>query len=198
VACDATVSDAAVTRHVSTRSGQGRHARTVKAVLFDRDGTLVQDVPHNGDPGLVAPMPGAAAALSLLRSAGIRVGVVSNQSAVGRGVLRAADVDTVNRRVHELLGPFDVWAWCPHTAGDGCPCRKPRPGLVLQAMQTLGVRPDETVVIGDIGSDVDAARAAGARGVLVPTAATRHDEVRRAEVVHHNLGDAVRDLLGTS
>src|SRR4051794_24515334 len=84
------------------------------AVLFDRDGTLVDDVPYNGDPVLVRPVPGAREALDRLRSAGLKLGVVTNQSAVARGICGPDDVAAVNARVEELLGPFDTWQVCPH------------------------------------------------------------------------------------
>ncbi|HSU08290.1 MAG TPA: HAD-IIIA family hydrolase, partial [Pseudonocardia sp.] len=167
------------------------------AVLFDRDGTLVVDVPYNGDPELVTPVCTAHAALSLLRAAGIPVGVVSNQSGIARGLLRREQVDAVNRRVDELLGPFDVWQVCPHGPDDGCACRKPAPGMELAAAERLGVAPAEVAVIGDIGADVGAARAAGARSVLVPTPVTLPEEVDAAPVVRSDLLSAVRHLLGT-
>lgn len=148
-----------------------------RAVLFDRDGTLVVDVPYNGDPAAVRPVPAAPAALARVRAAGVPVGVVSNQSGIARGLLDAAQVASVNARVEELLGPFGVWRWCPHGAGDGCACRKPRPGMVIDAAAALGVDPADVAVIGDIAADVGAADAAGARAVLVPTAATRAEEV---------------------
>lgn len=163
-----------------------------RAVLFDRDGTLVVDVPYNGDPAAVRPMPSAAAALDRVRAAGVPVGVVSNQSGIARGLLDAGQVDAVNARVDELLGPFAVWRWCPHGADDGCACRKPAPGMVLDAAAGLGVAPDEVAVIGDIAADVGAADAAGARAVLVPTAATRREEVEDARA----RGRLADDLLG--
>lgn len=147
------------------------------AVLFDRDGTLVRDVPYNSDPALVEVMPGAAAALAVARRSGLRVAVVSNQSGIGTGRITAAQAQAVNRRVDELLGPFDAWLMCPHAPGDGCACRKPAPGLILAAADELGVPAADCVVLGDIGADVAAARAAGARGILVPAAATRREEL---------------------
>ncbi|MFC0627526.1 HAD-IIIA family hydrolase [Kribbella deserti] len=166
----------------------------VRAVLFDRDGTLVQDVPYNGDPAKVAPMPGASDAIRRLRKAGIKVGVVTNQSGVGRGLLTAEQVAAVNQRIDAELGPFETWQICPHTADDGCACRKPAAGMVLAAAEDLGVRPQEVVVIGDIGTDVQAAEAAGARSVLVPTGVTKRDEIDAAPVVRQNLAEAV-DLV---
>jgi len=165
------------------------------AVLLDRDGTLVVDVPYNGDPALVEPMPGAAEALARLRAAGVRTGVVSNQSGVARGRLRHADVVAVNGRVEELLGPLGPVEWCPHGPADGCTCRKPAAGLILRAAARLGVDPRACAVIGDIGADVEAARAAGARGVLVPTARTRPEEIAAAAEVAPDLVAAVALLV---
>ncbi len=167
-------------------------------VLFDRDGTLIDDVPYCTDPDLVRPRPAAAAALALLRAAGVRIGVVTNQSGIARGLIAPEQVRAVNARVAELLGPFDTWQVCPHGPDDGCRCRKPRPGMVLAAAAALGVLPDRVTVIGDIGADVGAARAAGARAVLVPTPVTRAEEIADAPVVRPDLLAAVRYVLGVS
>ncbi|MDQ0937723.1 D-glycero-alpha-D-manno-heptose-1,7-bisphosphate 7-phosphatase [Streptomyces turgidiscabies] len=168
-----------------------------EAVLFDRDGTLVVDVPYNGDPDRVAPMPSARAAIAALRDRGIPVGVVSNQSGVARGLLTRDQVHSVRLRVDAMLGPFAVWAVCPHGPDGGCGCRKPAPGLVLAACDRLGAAPGRTVVVGDIGADVRAAEAAGARGVLVPTPVTRPDEVAAARETAPDLLAAVRLILSS-
>jgi histidinol-phosphate phosphatase family protein len=167
----------------------------VRAVLFDRDGTLVHDVPYNRDPDAVRPVDGAVAVVQRLRDLGVRTGVVTNQSGIARGVLTQDDVHRVNARVDELFGGFDVWAVCPHAQGDGCACRKPAPGMVLDAAARLGLAADEVAVVGDIGADVRAARAAGARAVLVPTAQTRPEEVDDAPLVARDLAEAVRMVL---
>nr|WP_228485416.1 HAD family hydrolase [Cellulosimicrobium sp. JZ28] len=163
-------------------------------MLLDRDGTLVHDVPYNGDPAAVRPVEGARAVLDDLRARGVRLGVVSNQSGVGRGLLTRAQVDAVNARVEELLGPFDTWQVCPHAPDDACACRKPGPGLVLAAAADLGVEPWRCAVVGDIGADVAAALAAGATPVLVPTPVTRAEEVAAAPCVVPDLAAAVRAL----
>ncbi|WP_083982308.1 HAD-IIIA family hydrolase [Actinomadura hibisca] len=165
-------------------------------VLFDRDDTLIRDVPYNGDPARVEPMPGARDALDRLRRNGVRVGVVSNQSGVAKGRITAKDVLRVNARVEELLGGFDVWEFCPHDNADGCGCRKPRPGLIERAAARLGADPADCVVIGDIGGDMQAAAAAGARGILVPTGRTRPEEVSAAREVAGDLAAAVDLVLG--
>jgi len=174
-------------------SSSSRNGRP-EAVLLDRDGTLVVDVPYNGDPGRIVPVHGAREALDRLRAAGVPLAVVSNQSGVARGLVTRAEVDAVNRRIEELLGPLGPWVYCPHGPDEGCGCRKPAPGLVKRAAEELGVDPERCVVIGDIGSDVEAARAAGARGILVPTERTRPEEIDAAPEIVPNLGTAV-DLL---
>ncbi|MFJ3027609.1 D-glycero-alpha-D-manno-heptose-1,7-bisphosphate 7-phosphatase [Curtobacterium sp. NPDC087080] len=169
--------------------------RVVRGLLFDRDDTLVIDVPYNADPHKVVPVPGAHRAVERARAAGLRVGVVTNQSAIAKGLATREQVDATNARVDELVGPFGVWCVCPHDAGDDCDCRKPRPGMVLDAARRLGLDPSEVVVVGDIGADVGAAAAAGAQGILVPTPRTRTAEVDEAGTVATSLDDAVSLVL---
>jgi HAD superfamily hydrolase (TIGR01662 family) len=165
------------------------------AVLFDRDGTLVHDVPYNGDPAEVRPVSGAKEALDRLRSRGVPVGVVSNQSGVARGLLTIPQVEACNARLDELLGPFDTIQYCPHGPDDGCGCRKPAPGMIKTASVELDVDPSRVVVIGDIGADVTAAEAAGATGILVPTPVTRRAEVEAAHRTAPDLTAAVDAVL---
>jgi histidinol-phosphate phosphatase family protein len=169
------------------------------ALLFDRDDTLITDVPYLADAARVRPVPGAAVALDRLRAAGIPVGVVSNQSGVARGLISPEQLAEVNARVDELLGPFGTWQVCMHGDDDGCACRKPRPGLVRRAAEALGVPVAGCVVVGDTGADVDAAITAGAAAILVPTEHTRPEEIvhaRRAARVAEDLGEAVAFALG--
>jgi HAD superfamily hydrolase (TIGR01662 family) len=164
-------------------------------VLFDRDGTLVHDFPYNGDPDWVRPVDGAREALDALRARGVRVGVVSNQSGVARGLITVDQVEACMARLDQLLGPFDTVRTCPHGPDDGCACRKPAPGMVEAACAELGVDPARCVVIGDIGADVEAAAAAGAVGILVPTPVTRRQEVAAAPRTAATLAAAVDDVL---
>jgi histidinol-phosphate phosphatase family protein len=175
-----------------------RPARRPAAVLLDRDGTLVVDVPYNADPERVVPVPGARGALDRLRASGVLLAVVTNQSGIGRGLMSADDVAAVNQRIEALLGPLGPWLVCPHDPDAGCGCRKPRPGLVLEAASRLGVAPDRCAVVGDIASDIRAATAAGARGVLVPNERTRAEEIVAAPEVAGDLDEAVDMLIGAS
>jgi histidinol-phosphate phosphatase family protein len=191
---------AAATWHTLRGLVRHRHAGPWRGppdlVLLDRDGTLVRDVPYNADPALVDPMPGVKEALDRLRSAGTRLGVVTNQSGVARGLLTRTDVERVNDRVEQDLGPFDVWQVCPHGPDDGCGCRKPSPGMVTAACAELGVDVHRCVVVGDIGPDVAAAEAAGATGILVPGPQTRPAEVTGSCIVAPDLLHAADVVLG--
>ncbi|HLS02925.1 MAG TPA: HAD-IIIA family hydrolase [Beutenbergiaceae bacterium] len=169
-----------------------------RAVLFDRDDTLITNVPYNADPDLVTPIQGARRALDLLRAQGLKLGVVTNQSGVAKGLITAAQVRQVNKRVEHILGPFDTWQVCPHGPEQGCSCRKPKPGMVLAAAVELGVPPDRCVLVGDIGSDMAAASSAGAHGILVPTSATFTHEIEEAAEVAGTLSDAVHRVLDRS
>lgn len=163
----------------------------VAAVLFDRDGTLVVDVPYNGDPSRVVPVPGARRSIRRLRRHGVPTAVVTNQSGVARGLLTEDQVVAVNRRVDEVFGGLGPWMVCPHGPDDGCPCRKPGPRMIQEAARRLGVDPRDCVVIGDTGADVDAALAAGARPILVPNGVTREQEVDAAPEVAGDIREAV-------
>jgi histidinol-phosphate phosphatase family protein len=144
----------------------------IQVVVFDRDGTLVDDVPYNGDAARVVARRGAAAAVAAARAGGRATAVVTNQSGIARGHLTMGEVDRVNQRVDELLGPFDAWAVCPHGPDDGCRCRKPAPGLLLDVARATGAAPSAMLVVGDRAADVGAARQAGSVGVLVPSPST--------------------------
>lgn len=150
-------------------------------VIFDRDGTIVVDVPYNGDPNAVTPVPGIEEALSRIRAAGIPIGIVSNQSGVARGMITIEQVESVNRRIEELLGPFQAWVYCPHGPDDDCECRKPKPKMILDAARMMGVNPLCCVVIGDKPSDVQAAHNAGASAIFIDHA--------------HSIADAIESIL---
>ncbi len=165
------------------------------AVLFDRDGTLAVDLPYNGDPDRVVAMPGARASFERLHGAGIATAVISNQSGIALGRVGREEVDRVNARLEELIGPLGPVFICPHDPSAGCACRKPAPGLIEAAARELGVCPQDCIVIGDIGSDIDAARAAGARAILVPTTVTRREEIAAAPNISSTLEDAIDAVL---
>ena len=168
------------------------------AVLLDRDDTIIEDGPYLNDPAGVRPLPQAPEALNRLRRKGLLLAVVSNQSGVAKGLITHDELAAVNAEVDAVLGPFDSWQLCVHDAGDGCECRKPAPGMVRAAADALGVDPSRCVMVGDTGGDVEAALAAGADAVLVPTQRTLPAEIvdaRRRARVASTLDEAVDIVL---
>jgi D-glycero-D-manno-heptose 1,7-bisphosphate phosphatase len=140
-------------------------------------------------------MPFALSAFGRLRRANIRTAVISNQAGVALGQFTSEQVSMVNARAEELLGPLGPIFICEHDEHSGCNCRKPKPGLVFRAAEALNVRPEDCVVVGDIGADMAAARAAGARAILVPTPRTRREEISEAPAVASHLDEAVDAIL---
>ena len=144
-------------------------------MFLDKDGTLVENVPHNVDPARIRLMPGAAEGVAALHAAGFALVVVSNQPGVGLGLFEADALEGVRTRLRELLdqagAPLAGFYFCPHVAGpDGrpwCGCRKPAPGLLLRAARELDIDLAASWMAGDILDDVEAGRAAGCRTVLV-------------------------------
>ncbi|HTV92523.1 MAG TPA: HAD family hydrolase [Verrucomicrobiae bacterium] len=152
---------------------------SVRGVLFDRDGTIIVDVPYNGEPDLVAPIAGVKEELDRLRAAGLKVGVLTNQSGVGRGMISEQQMHAVNARVEALLGPFDGWFVCPHAPDVDCECRKPKPKLIFDASRAWGIAPGEIVVVGDKNSDVEAARNAGSAAIKIDGSCDLASAVKR-------------------
>ena len=174
-----------------------RRGEVIEAVMCDRDGTLIEDIPYNGDPALITPLDGVIDGLALLRTRGIPLAMVTNQSGVARGLIERDDVDAVNRAVVDLVGPLDVVAVCVHDDRSACDCRKPKPGLILEAARALGIDPAHCVVVGNSPVDVEAAERAGARAILIASPADPDAglEGRSASVVS-SFGKAVELIMG--
>lgn len=145
-----------------------------RLVCLDRDGVLNE----NRDDYVKSVselflLPRAAEAVARLNRAGYPVVLVTNQSAVGRGILKEETLDAIHaelcRRLAEAGAHLEAIYYCPHLPQAGCACRKPRPGLLLQAARDFGILPTEIVLIGDAQGDIEAGRAVGGRTVLVRT-----------------------------
>src|SRR5579864_1861439 len=169
-------------------------------VLLDRDGVI-----NRMRPDYVKRweelelLPGAVEALARLTGAGCRLVVLTNQSAIGRGLLTGEQLDQIHERLDAVVaragGRIDAYLVCPHTPQDGCACRKPAPGLLLRARDELGIDLARAVLVGDQPSDLDAARAAGCRAILVdPDAGVLDRERLDGRVVAGSLMEAT-DLI---
>ena len=142
----------------------------VRPTLFiDRDDTLIADVSYMSDPSGVELLPGTVEGLKLFREAGYRLIVISNQSGIGRGLIRCDQLMAVQARLAELLAregvTLDAVYCCPHAPEEICECRKPMAGMLLQAMKDFAIDKESSLMVGDRKGDVQAGIAAGVRSV---------------------------------
>jgi D-glycero-D-manno-heptose 1,7-bisphosphate phosphatase len=181
------------------------------AVFLDRDGTLIEEAGYLDRLDRLAMFPFTADAVRLLNRAGWPAIVISNQSGIGRGLVREAFVAEAHAHIADRLSAagarIDSFFYCPHhpeaTVSEyraRCDCRKPAPGMLLAAAGQFALDLPRSVVVGDRWEDVEAARAVGARAVLVRTGYGLTTEANRrpgvtADAVVDNLIAAVAWIL---
>ncbi len=184
-----------------------------RAVFLDRDGVLIEDVGYVSSSDEVMIIDGVTAALRTLSERGFRLVVVSNQSAIARGLLTERELAEIHAGLATLLERegvrVDAWLYCPHHPEEGhspwrraCECRKPAPGLLLRARGLLGLELSSSYLIGDRRSDVAAGRAAGCIPLLVRTGLGEREAERWPgcadevpDTIVENLGEAAAWIL---
>jgi D-glycero-D-manno-heptose 1,7-bisphosphate phosphatase len=143
-----------------------------RAVFLDRDGVVNQAVVRDGKPYPPSSaeelrlVDGAEECLPRLREAGFVLLVVTNQPDLARGTQTPAEVEAIHGRIRAAL-PIAAFYVCPHDSGDGCDCRKPRPGLIHRASAEHQIDLSRSYMIGDRWRDMDAAESAGVTGVFI-------------------------------
>lgn len=183
------------------------------AVFLDRDGTLIEERGYLDRLDLLQLFPWTIDAIRLLNRAGYAAVVVTNQSAIGRGIIEEAFLRQVHKafdaRLAEGGARIDAYYFCPHHPDaaieryrEVCRCRKPGPGLIEQACRELQLDPRRSVMVGDRWLDVACGQAAGTRTVLVRTGHGGHEadhppENARADAILNNLMEAVGWTLRT-
>ncbi|HEV2124453.1 MAG TPA: D-glycero-beta-D-manno-heptose 1,7-bisphosphate 7-phosphatase [Chloroflexota bacterium] len=188
--------------------GQGAEGerRLRAAVFLDRDGVINENL----DGTYVQSwetfrfLPRSVEAIAHLHRAGWPVVVVTNQAGVGKGVMTESALGEIHRRmlgeVEEAGGKIEAVMYCPHRSEEGCACRKPQPGLLRQAAAELGLDLDRSVFVGDNITDVEAARAAGCRAILVLTGRGAGSRAAVASLegveVVQDVAEAVERILG--
>lgn len=167
-------------------------------MLIDRDGVINRDSDqYIRSVEEWVPLPGSLEAIADLTRAGFTVIVITNQSGIGRSLFDVATLERIHaamcRAAETAGGRIAAVYYCPHLPDDGCDCRKPRPGMLLEAARDFGVSLAGVPFVGDKASDVDAARAAGAEPVLVGPAEypDRSVPIRRFA----NLAEAAREII---
>lgn len=146
----------------------------IKLIILDRDGVINYD----SDDFIKSPdewraIPGSLEAIALLNKAGIKVAIASNQSGLARGYFTEDTLQKIHEKMLNELrqhhGHVDKIFYCPHGPKDNCLCRKPKPGMLLQAFKYFNITPEETCFAGDSQRDIDAAAAAGCHSALIDT-----------------------------
>ena len=179
----------------------------MKLLILDRDGVINYD----SDAYIKSleewiPLPGAVEAIARLSQAGWTVAVATNQSGLARGYYDLATLDAMHTRLRELVaeqgGEVGLIVHCPHGPDDGCACRKPKPGMLLEIASRFNVDLADVPVVGDSLRDLQAADAAGAQPVLVRTGKGTRTEadpaLPRGARIYDNLAAMVRALTVTA
>jgi histidinol-phosphate phosphatase family protein len=152
------------------------------AVFLDRDGTLNFDAGYVTSPEQLVLFPGVPEAIARLNHLGAMVLLVTNQSAIGRGMMTIEGLESIHERLAELIRPYgariDGIFFCPHHPQDGCECRKPKAGLIDQAVNRFALDLSQCYLVGDKRSDLETAHTASVPGVLVMTSSYSADVVR--------------------
>ncbi|MCU1655731.1 MAG: histidinol-phosphate phosphatase family protein [Pseudonocardiales bacterium] len=171
-----------------------------RAVFLDRDGVLVESGLRDGvpipPPGVeqLRLLPGVIEAVDFFAQAGLVLVVVTNQPDVSRGILDLTELERMHRRLSDLL-TLDAIYVCTHDDANGCPCRKPRPGMILQAAADLDLDLNHSVCVGDRWRDIDAAQRAGVHSVHI--AWNDHEVLRTpADATFSSLYDAREAVIG--
>jgi D-glycero-D-manno-heptose 1,7-bisphosphate phosphatase len=184
-------------------------APDARAVFVDKDGTLVYAPVHGANPDRVELLPRVGEGLRLLQDAGYLLIIVSNEPGVAMGRFPAGALTRVEARIDELLATYGViitsYGWCTHhppgarvVGAVACACRKPRPGLLLEAAATQGIALDQSWMIGDVLDDVEAGIRAGCRAVLVDRGAEtrwRAGRLRTPSAIVYDFADAAAFIV---
>ncbi len=175
-----------------------------KFIILDRDGVINEDSDNyikSTDEWI--PIAGSIEAINRLKKAGYRVAVATNQSGLARGFFDLKELQAMHDKMDRLLAQrgasVDGVFFCPHSPNDNCPCRKPKPGLLLQIAEQFSIDLKQTYFVGDSMVDIQAAKMAGARPVLVQTGKGLTTMAKLSGYenipVYDNLSHFVRELL---
>ena len=187
-------------------------SETAPAVFIDRDGTVVREVGYLCRPEQIEILPRVPEAIRRLRGGGYRVVLVTNQSAVARGMLKESELEEIHRWLRQELdrlgAGLDGVYYCPHHPSEGvapyvirCQCRKPNSGLVERAVRDLNLDLMHSYVVGDQGTDMQLARRAGIKGILIQNGGADRASTRSAgmktdcDFIARDLWDAASWIL---
>lgn len=170
------------------------------AVFLDRDGTIMDDADYCSDPKQVRVFDSVPEALRQLRAKGYKVIVITNQSGIGRGFFTIDQYRAVEAEVARQLGPglIEATYFCPDPPGTQSKCRKPAPGMVLEAARDHAVDLGRSFLIGDKEIDAECAHNAGTRAIRVRTGFDKNTEGSSADWVAEDFEQATEIILNTT
>lgn len=180
----------------------------MRAIFLDRDGVICENRSDYVKSWQEFEfLPGAIQGLVTLSHLNLPIIVVTNQSAVGRGVISIDTLEEIHRRmVAEITawgGRIDRVFYCPHRPGEGCGCRKPQPGMLRQAAHELGLELDQSYMVGDAATDLAAGQAVGCKTFMVLTGRGRQQltpafrSVKQPFVITRSLFEAANHIVKT-
>ena len=171
-----------------------------RAVFLDRDGTIIHDADYCSDPKQVHVLEGAPEALRRLKGKGYKLIVITNQSGIGRGFFTVKQYRAVETEVLRQLGPglIDATYFCPDTPEQPSKCRKPAPGMILEAARDHDVNLARSFFVGDKEIDAECGRNAGVRTIRVCTGFDKMTDGSRADWVAEDLKHAADIVLDAS
>ena len=170
-----------------------------RAVFFDRDGTLMEEVHYCGDPARVRVFPGVPQALRKLKEAGFRTFIITNQSGIGRGLITEAQYRAVQEELLRKIGAgvVDAAYFCADPPTVPSTRRKPEPGMVLEAVADYDIDLARSYFIGDKSADIECGQRAGTRTILVLTGYGAEQD-SRPDFTAHDMAEAVEIVLTAS
>jgi len=165
---------------------------SIKLIILDRDGVINYDSDdYIKSPEEWIPIPGSLEAIARLNKAGYKVAVATNQSGIARGYYDLDTLEKMHQKMQKLLaevnGKVDHISFCPHAPDDNCLCRKPKPSMLLEIADSFAVSPEAVTFVGDTATDMQAAKAANMKFVLVKTG--------KGESTMRNLGEGERKRI---
>jgi D-glycero-D-manno-heptose 1,7-bisphosphate phosphatase len=178
----------------------------IPALFLDRDGVIIENRPdYIRSWSDVEIYPQAMTALAKIKNSPYKIIIITNQSAVGRGLMTIERADQINRRlvaeIEKVGGRIDGIYMCPHGPNQGCACRKPKPGLLYQAADDLNLDLSRSIMIGDAISDIVAAASAGLSNLILVQTGRGTNQANLPVVqelpdflVYKNLSEAIDNL----
>ncbi|MDO8734132.1 MAG: HAD-IIIA family hydrolase, partial [Elusimicrobiota bacterium] len=168
-----------------------------RAVFIDRDGTINEDMHYSADERKLGILESSYSAIKLLNQADYKVIIVTNQSGVARGNFSEKDVKKLNEVIIKKLKEKDAVIngvyLCPHHPDENCKCRKPKSGMILEAKNDFNIDIKNSYMVGDMQSDIDLAKNAGAKSVFVLTGAGI--DVKGADYTAKDILDAAEWII---